>query len=96
MDARSSPSCSPTIREIDSRIGRTFGERQGSRLDSMRIYFDTVLRIPRSSQGGEFCIACRPQAMFVELDDDGAPLSYLCDDHVVEARRLQIVTDYTR
>jgi hypothetical protein len=59
----------------------------GPRLDSMRIYFDDVFRIPPSSQGGKFCVACRSQATFVKLDDDGEPQSYLCAEHVVEARR---------
>jgi hypothetical protein len=53
----------------------------------MTIFFDNVFRIPRSSQGGKFCIACRQRAAFVQLDNDGEPLAYLCDEHVVEARR---------
>jgi hypothetical protein len=59
----------------------------GSRLDRMTIFFDNVFRIQPSSQGGKFCIACGSIATFVELDGDGEPLSYLCDEHVVEARR---------
>ena len=62
-------------------------EEWGSRLVKMTIFFDNVFRIPRSSQGGKFCIACRQRAAFVQLDNDGEPLAYLCDEHVVEARR---------
>jgi len=59
----------------------------GSLLDRMTIFFDNVFRIPPSSQGGKFCIACGSIATFVKLDGDGEPLSYLCHEHVVEARR---------
>jgi hypothetical protein len=59
----------------------------GSHLVKMTIFFDNVLRIQPSSQGGKSCIACGSQATFVKLDGDGEPLSYLCDEHVVEARR---------
>ena len=59
----------------------------GSRLDRMTIFFDNVFRIQPSSQGGKFCIACGSIATFVKLDGDGEPLSYLCDEHVVGARR---------
>ena len=59
----------------------------GSRLDRMTIFFDNVFRIPPSNQGGKFCIACRSQATFVKLDEDGEPLAYLCAEHVVQARR---------
>jgi len=58
----------------------------GPRLDSMRIYFDSVFRIPPSSQGGKFCFVCGSQATYVKLDD-GEPVAYLCDEHVLEARR---------
>jgi hypothetical protein len=53
----------------------------------MTIFFDNVFRIQPSNQGGKFCIACGSIATFVKLDGDGEPLSYLCDEHVVEARR---------
>lgn len=59
----------------------------GSRLHMMTIFFDNVFQIPPSSQGGKFCSACGSQATFVKLDRDGEPLSYLCAEHVVEARR---------
>ena len=59
----------------------------GSRLDRMTIFFDNVFRIPPSSQGGKFCVACGSQAPYVKLDGDGEPLAIYCDDHVFEARR---------
>ena len=59
----------------------------GSHLVQMTIFFDNVFRIPPSSQGGKFCIACDSQATFVKLDDGGEPEAFLCDEHVVEARR---------
>ena len=59
----------------------------GSHLVKMTIFFDDVFQIPPSNQRGTFCIACRSQATFVKLDEDGEPLAYLCAEHVVEARR---------
>lgn len=59
----------------------------GSHLVQMTIFFDNVFRIPPSNQRGKFCIACRSQATFVKLDEDGEPLAYSCAGHVVEARR---------
>lgn len=59
----------------------------GSRLDHMAIFFDNVFQIPPANQRGKFCIACRSQATFVKLDEDGEPLAYLCAEHVVEVRR---------
>jgi len=59
----------------------------GAHLVKMTIFFDNVFRIPPSSQGGKFCSACRSQATFVKLDEDGEPLEFYCDDHVVGARR---------
>ena len=60
----------------------------GSRLDHMAIFFDNVFQIPPADQRGKFCIACRSQATFVKLDEDGEPLAYLCAEHVVQARRF--------
>ncbi len=59
----------------------------GSHLVKMTILFDNVFQIPPSNQRGKFCITCRSQATFVKLDKDAEPLAYLCDEHVVEARR---------
>jgi hypothetical protein len=59
----------------------------GSRLDHMAIFFDNVFQIPPANQRGKFCIACRSQAIFVKLDEDGEPQAFYCDDHVFEARR---------
>jgi hypothetical protein len=59
----------------------------GSHLVKMTIFFDNVFRIPPSSQGGKFCIACGSQATFITLDGDNEPLAFYCDDHVFEARR---------
>jgi len=59
----------------------------GSRLVKMTVFFDNVFRIPPTNQRGKFCIKCRQRAAFVQLDNDGEPLAYLCDKHVVEARR---------
>ena len=59
----------------------------GSRLVKMTVFFDNVFRIPPTNQRGKFCIACRQRATYVQLDNDGEPLAYLCDEHVVEARR---------
>ena len=59
----------------------------GSHLVKMTIFFDNVFRIPPSSQCGKSCIACRSQATCVKLDDDGEPVAYLCNQHVLEARR---------
>ena len=43
----------------------------GSHLVKTTIFFDNVFRIPPSNQRGKFCIACRTQATFVKLDEDG-------------------------
>jgi hypothetical protein len=59
----------------------------GSHLVKMTIFFDNVFRIPPSSQGGKFCIACPSQATFVKSDEDGEPLAFYCDSHVFEAHR---------
>jgi hypothetical protein len=59
----------------------------GSRLVKMTIFFDNVFQIPPSNRRGKFCIACRQRATFVQLDNDGEPVAYLCEEHVVEARR---------
>jgi hypothetical protein len=59
----------------------------GAHLVKMTIFFDNIFRIPPSSQGGKFCIACDSQATFVKLDGDGEPLEFYCDDHVFKARR---------
>lgn len=59
----------------------------GAHLVKMTIFFDYVFRIPPSNQRGKLCIACRSQATFVKLEEDGEPLAYLCEDHVFEARR---------
>ena len=66
---------------------RRVSEEWGSRLVKMTVFFDNVFRIPPTNQRGKFCIACRQRATYVQLDNDGEPLAYLCDEHVVEARR---------
>ena len=59
----------------------------GSHLVKMTIFFDNVFRIPPVNQRGRYCIACDSQATFVNLDGDGEPLAFYCDDHVFKARR---------
>jgi hypothetical protein len=61
--------------------------QRGSRLVKMTIFFERVYSIPPSIRRGKFCIACRQRATFVQLDNEGEPVAYLCDEHVVEARR---------
>lgn len=79
MARSASPSESNAVLSVESD--------QGSHLVKMTIFFDNVFRIPPSNQRGKFCIACRSQATFVKLDEEGEPLAYLCADHVAEARR---------
>lgn len=73
--------------EMKEPINTEHNQWWGPHLVKMTIFFDNVFRIPPSSQGEKFCIACRLQATFVKLDEDGKPLAFHCDDHVFEARR---------
>jgi hypothetical protein len=73
--------------EMKEPINTEHNQWWGPHLVKMTIFFDNVFRIPPSSQGGKFCIACGSQATFVKLDGDGEPLAFYCDDHVFEARR---------
>ena len=72
---------------MEEPINTQHNQSWGPHLVKMTIFFDNVFRIPPSSQGGKFCIACGSQATFVKLDGDGEPLAFYCDDHVFEARR---------
>ncbi len=59
----------------------------GDRLDSMRIFFDSVRVIPTWNQRRKLCAECRRQATYVQLGLLDRPTAYFCDDHVFEARR---------
>ena len=75
------------VSDSEEPISTEDNQSWGPHLVKMTIFFDNVFRIPPSSQGGKFCIACGSQATFVKLEGDGEPLAFYCDDHVFEARR---------
>jgi hypothetical protein len=73
--------------EMKEPINTEHNQWLGLHLVKMTIFFDNVFRIPPSSQGAKFCIACDSQATYVKLDGDGEPLAFYCDDHVFAVRR---------
>jgi hypothetical protein len=62
-------------------------EPWGDRLDSVRVFFDSVRFIPQSNQRGKCCTVCRGQATHVKLDSRDRPIAFYCDRDVLEARR---------